>query len=157
MKYSSFLQCSVLTGIFQNTTGHTQNSLKECLCCLPNFGCFKSFTEEVGCSLGTCNTFKLWLIDSNNFPRRTVTKKKLEPFFKFKIKGMVNKLWQSLTNALRIKELLKLIREVTQKKLRDWGQFILLPAHNREYTTAQVDSVVGFWKVPIVSLSLLLL
>jgi hypothetical protein len=28
---------------------------------------------------------------------------------------MVNKLWQSLTNALRIAELLKLIREVTQK------------------------------------------
>jgi hypothetical protein len=28
---------------------------------------------------------------------------------------MVNKLWQSLISALRIAELLKLIREVTQK------------------------------------------
>jgi len=69
---------------------------------------------------------------------------------------MVKKLWQSLTNALRIAELLKLIREVTQKN-EEIGVSSFSPCTYRENTTAVVGFVVGFWKVPIVSFLLLLL
>jgi hypothetical protein len=115
-----------------------------------------SFTDEVRCSLGTCNTFESQLIDSNDFPRSIVTKKKLEPFYKFRICRLVNELWQSLTNALRIAELMKLIREVTQKN-EEIGVSSFFPCTCREYTTAVVGFVMGFWKVPIVSLLILLL
>ena len=107
---------------------YTEQSVKECFCCLPHFGCFKSFTDDVGCSLGTCNTFESQLIDSNDFPRSIVTKKKLEPFYKIRICRMVNKLWQSLTSALRTVELLKLIREV-KKKMKRLESVHFFPAH----------------------------
>jgi len=95
---------------------YTEQSVKDCFCFIPHFGCFKSLADEVGCSLGTCNTFEeSQLIDSNSFPRSIVIKKKLGPFYKIRICRVVDKLWQSLTNALRRAELLKLIREVTQK------------------------------------------
>jgi len=130
--------------------------VKECFCCISHFGCFKSLTDEVGFSLGTCSTSESQLIDSNNFPRSIVTKKKLEPFYKIRISRMVNKLWQSLTNALRRAELLKLIREVTQKN-EEIGVSSFSPCAYREYSTTVNGFVVDFWKVPIVSLLLLLL
>ena len=135
---------------------YTEVSVKECFCCLPHFGCSKSFAHEVGCSLGTCNTFESQLIDSSNFPRSLVTKKKLEPFYKIRICRMVNKLWQSLTNALRIEELVALIREITQKN-EEIGVSSFFPCTCREYSTAVAGFVVGFWKVPVVSLLFLLL
>jgi hypothetical protein len=69
---------------------------------------------------------------------------------------MVNKLWQSLTIALRIAELLKLISEITQKN-EEIGVSSFFPCMYREYITTVVGCVVGLWKVPIVSLLLLLL